>query len=89
MIPYITTYYQVGDRIQGIDGRNVSLQTNVGIDQGEAPSYPWVVGVSWIFEGDRQQTVIQLSDRQVRWRTHERPASDPRPAVEHAEGPGS
>ncbi len=64
VIPYITTYYQVGDRIQGIDGRNASLQTNVGIDQGEAPSYPWVVGVSWTFEGDRQQTVLQLSDRQ-------------------------
>ena len=63
VIPYITTYYQVGDRIQRIDGRNASLQTNVGIDQGEAPSYPWVVGVSWTFEGDRQQTVLQLSDR--------------------------
>ena len=63
VIPFITEYYQVGDRIQGIGGRNASLQTNVGGDQGEAPTYPWVVGVSWTFEGDRQQTVLQLSDR--------------------------
>ncbi len=65
VIPFITTYYQVGDRIQGIDGRNASLQTNVGVDQGEAPSYPCVVGVSWTLEGGRQQTVLQLSDRRA------------------------
>ena len=65
VIPFITTYYQVGDRIQGIYGRNASLQTNVGIDQGEAPCFPWIVGVSWTFEGGRQQTVLQISDRRA------------------------
>ena len=64
-IPYITRYYEVGDRIQEISGRDASLQTNVGSDQGETPTYPWIVGVSWMFEGDRQQTVLQLSDHRA------------------------
>ncbi len=64
-VPYITTYYNVGDRIDQIAGRDVSLTTNIGQDQGEAPTYPWVVGVSWSFEGDRQSTTLQLSDRRA------------------------
>jgi hypothetical protein len=64
-IPYITTYYEVGDRIEQVAGRDVSLTTNIGQDQGEAPTYPWVVGVSWSFEGDRQSTTLQLSDRRA------------------------
>jgi hypothetical protein len=64
-IPYITTYYEVGDRIEQVAGRGVSLTTNIGQDQGEAPTYPWVVGVSWGFEGDRQSTTLQLSDRRA------------------------
>jgi hypothetical protein len=64
-IPYITTYFEIGDRIQEIDGRDVCLSTNVGQDQGETPTYPWVVGVSWSFDGDRQTTTIQLSDRRA------------------------
>ena len=64
-IPYITTYYEVGDRIREIGGRDANLQTNVGSDQGESPTYPWIVGVSWTFEADRQQTVLQLSDHRA------------------------
>jgi hypothetical protein len=64
-IPYITTYYEVGDRIEQVAGRGVSLTTNIGQDQGEAPTYPWVVGVSWSFEGDRHSTTLQLSDRRA------------------------
>lgn len=60
-IPFLTTYYELGDRINGISGRNVSLQTNVGASQGEAPAYGWVVGRT--FQCDpRQQTTLQLSD---------------------------
>ncbi len=61
-IPFITDYYQIGDRIDGISGMNVSLQTNIGVDQGEAPTYPWIVGVSWVFD-PRQETHLILSDR--------------------------
>jgi hypothetical protein len=64
-IPYITTYYEVGDRIERVAGRDVSLTTNIGQDQGETPTYPWVVGVWWSFEGDRQSTTLQLSDRRA------------------------
>ena len=63
MIPFITDYYQLGDRIASIDGRNVGLECNVGDSSGESPVYPWVVGVTWSFEGDRQSTALQLSDR--------------------------
>jgi hypothetical protein len=62
-IPFITTYYRIGDRIAGIAGRDASLQTNVGASAGEAPTYPWVVGIAWSFDGDRQSTTLQLSDR--------------------------
>jgi hypothetical protein len=61
-MPFITQYYEVGDRISQISGRNVSLQTNIGADQGEAPEYPWVIGVSWINESDRQGTELQFTD---------------------------
>jgi hypothetical protein len=64
-IPYITVYYEVGDRISEVDGRDASLQTNVGASAGEAPTYPVVVGISWTFEPDRQSTTLQLSDRRA------------------------
>jgi hypothetical protein len=64
-IPYITTYYEVGDRIEQVAGRDVSLTTNIGQDQGETPTYPWVVCASWSFEGDRQSTTLLLSDRRA------------------------
>lgn len=62
-IPRFTTAYSIGDRISEIAGRDVSFQTNAGTEQGEAPAYPFVVAVSWVFNGDGQKTVLQLSDR--------------------------
>ncbi len=59
-IPYITDFYQVGDRIESIVGRDCSLQTNGAASVGEAPTYPWVVAVSWTFQ-PRQETVLTLS----------------------------
>ncbi len=67
-LPFITGYYEVGDRIRAIRGRDVSLRTNVGVDQGEAPVYPWVVSVGWNFEGGRQTTTLQLSDARAQQR---------------------
>lgn len=61
-IPWFSKSYQVGDRISYIDGRNVSLQVNAASEQGEEPSYPFIVGVTWEF-GREQRTVLQLSDR--------------------------
>jgi hypothetical protein len=60
-IPFLTTYYELGDRISSIQGRGCSLQTNIGVSQSEAPSYGWVVGRTLQCD-PRQATVLQLSD---------------------------
>lgn len=64
-IPFVTDFYQIGDRIQIIQGRNANLQINVGINQGETPTYPWVTAFAWDFQGDKQQTILQFSDRRA------------------------
>jgi hypothetical protein len=64
-IPMLINYIQIGDRIDKINGREVSLLTNAGIEQGEAPAYPFVVAVTWDFQGDQQATTLQLSDRRL------------------------
>ncbi len=64
-LPFITDYYQIGDRVKIIQGRNANMQINVGVDQGETPCYPWLTAFAWDFSGDRQQTVIQFSDRRA------------------------
>jgi len=64
-LPFITDYYQIGDRVKIIQGRNANLQINVGVNQGEAPTYPWVTAFAWDFQGDKQQTMIQFSDRRA------------------------
>ena len=64
-IPFITDYYGIADRVKIVQGRNVSFQINVGVDQGETPSYPWVTAFAWDFQSDRQQTVLQFSDRRA------------------------
>jgi hypothetical protein len=64
-IPYITPYYNVGDQISRISGRGVNLQSNIGVGSGEEPVFPWVVGISWGFENDRQTTTLILSDKRA------------------------
>ena len=64
-IPQLVTYLQIGDRINEINGRDVSLLVNAGAEQGEAPSYPYVVALTWDLQGDKQATTVQLSDRRA------------------------
>ena len=64
-LPFITDYYQIGDRVKIIQGRNANLQINVGVDQGETPCYPWVTAFAWDFQGDKRQTILQFSDRRA------------------------
>jgi hypothetical protein len=64
-IPQLIGYIDVGDRISEINGRDVSFLVNAGVEQGEAPAYPYVVAVTWGFEGEKQTTIIQLSDRRL------------------------
>jgi hypothetical protein len=64
-IPMLVDYVQIGDRIAQINGRNVSFLVNSGIEQGEAPSYPFVVGLTWDFQASKQSTTVQLADRRL------------------------
>ena len=64
-IPGVATGYQIGDQISGIAGRDVSFQRNLAPTDSEAPSYPFVVAISWSFAGEQQSTVLQLSDRRL------------------------
>lgn len=62
-IPYFSRFYRIGDRVSRIQGRDVSLQVNVGENSGEKPTFPWITAISFSFEGDRQTTTLQFSDR--------------------------
>jgi hypothetical protein len=61
----LVDYAQIGDRISQINGRDVWLYVNAGIEQGEAPSYPSVVGLTWDFQEAKQSTTLQLADRRL------------------------
>jgi hypothetical protein len=60
-IPYFTRYYEIGDRIDQIEGRNLNLRTDGG-GSGVMPVYPMVVSVRHDFS-DGQKTYLTLSDR--------------------------
>ena len=64
-IPYLAGYIQIGDRISQVAGRGVSMLTNAGTEQGEPSSYPYVVALTWDFQGENQSTTLQLSDRRA------------------------
>ena len=64
-VPFLTDYYQIGDRVKIVQGRNASLQINVGIDQGETPTYPWITAFAWDFQGDCAADHLQFSDRRA------------------------
>jgi hypothetical protein len=80
-IPRLTTYYQVGDRISAIEGRNLGLRTDQGTGN---PIYPVVVGRRFEFGPDGQYTILELSDAGTRRSMAKRPATRrPRPAYIH------
>lgn len=58
-IPYLTDYYELGDPIRQIDGRNLSFRTDGGTVS--TPVYPLVEGRRWDFDGG-QRTTLMLSD---------------------------
>jgi len=63
-IPRFTLAYQVGDLIDKIEGRGLSLAVTAAADQGEGARYPMVAGISWEFDG-RQSTTLHLEDRRA------------------------
>ncbi len=60
-IPRFTSAYRIGDKVQSILGRDLSLRTNAGAPAGEGEVFPAVVAVTWNFDGG-QHTTLQLSD---------------------------
>ena len=62
-IPSLITAFRVGDRMGRINGRDISLQTNLGTGSGESPVYPVIVALTWDFTGQRQATILELADR--------------------------
>lgn len=58
----ITNAYRRGDKIDMIVGRNMSLQTNSGIEQGESKAWPVANSFSFTFD-PHQETQIHLTDR--------------------------
>jgi hypothetical protein len=72
-IPWITTAYHVGDRINQVYGRGISFQSNAAKGAGESPYFPSVVSVTWDFSGSQQRTLLELSDER----------SAPEPPKEH------
>lgn len=60
-IPRLSLAYALGDKIVSIDGRDVSLRSNLGAEQSESPVMPNVVGIEWNFDG-QQSTTLSLSD---------------------------
>jgi hypothetical protein len=59
VIPRLTTYYGIGDRIGQIEGRNLGLRTDQGAGN---PVYPVVIGVTYGLGPDAQTTTLELSD---------------------------
>lgn len=61
VIPRFTAFYEIGDRIDKIEGRDVGLRTNTGGSADDAPVLPVIVGRRWDFE-PKQRTTLELSD---------------------------
>ena len=64
-IPRLSLSHQVGDRIVAIRGREIDLQTNAGTVDGEAPTYPEVVGITFCLGPRGQSTILRLSDHRA------------------------
>lgn len=61
-IPRFSTAYGIGDKLDTIKGRDLSLQQSAAVEQGETAIYPAVVAISYNFDGE-QSTTLELSDR--------------------------
>lgn len=60
-VPYLTTYFELADLVESIDGRDVSLHTNAATNQGEGRRFPFVTKVSWGLDGN-QTTQLHMTD---------------------------
>jgi hypothetical protein len=79
-IPRFTAFYEVGDRIRSISGRDLGLRTDGG---AETPVYPVVVKVKWTLSPG-QSTHLTFSDSVVNRKSYRRAAKALPHAVEQA-----
>lgn len=72
-VPRLTLGYLVGDKIQGITGRDIDFTANPSsVNSDEAsPIYPSVSSVEWTFE-DSQKTTLHLTDRRAEYQPQRR-----------------
>lgn len=61
-IPRLTTAYKIGDKIDIIHGREVSLRSNAAGETGETAIYPSVVAITYDLDG-RQSVTLELHDQ--------------------------
>lgn len=80
-VPYLTGWYQLGDRIRGINGRNLGLRTDSG-GTSDPPVYPVVTAIRWDL-ADGQQTVLTLSDSEGRHPRQAKVRPAPPPAARY------
>lgn len=66
-IPRLTNAYKIGDRVQVIAGRDLSLRIDAPVgqaDEDQDAEYPVVVAIDYQFGGG-QSTILQLSDQRA------------------------
>ncbi|MDQ3168426.1 MAG: hypothetical protein M3P94_07235 [Chloroflexota bacterium] len=59
-IPWLTTHYEIGDRISHVEGRALGLRADKQTPDGE-PTYPVVTAIAW-HNSSTQKTTLELSD---------------------------
>ena len=72
-IPGLALTWKIGDRIDRINGRNVTLQQNTTTITTESPTLPTVVAITYHFGEDGQTTTLDLATK------HHEPVPDPKP----------
>lgn len=60
-VPRLTVSYRIGDQIEAISGRELSLATTTKAPDGEGIAYPRVASITWNMDG-QQSTTVSLSD---------------------------
>lgn len=63
VIPRFTRYYEIGDKIESIYGRNLSMRTdNNTTSNNNTAIYPIITGIEHVLQGS-QMTILKISDQ--------------------------
>ncbi len=64
-LPRFTDAYEIGDKLDRVVGRGISLRTNAATEQGESETYPVVVALRYSFEAESEETQLTLNDHRA------------------------